>query len=98
MVINLTCKNRYHKKTPYLFTLIHCWPDLYVWFCLFMFHQVFDLQQKIKEEMALRSSLELQMNKMKYEVQVCISGLFFCFLVLFFWVRAYHVFRYYGEE
>ncbi|XP_034252678.1 ankyrin repeat domain-containing protein 26-like [Thrips palmi] len=31
--------------------------------------QVSDLQQKIKDEMALRSSLELQMNKMKYEVQ-----------------------------
>lgn len=30
--------------------------------------QVSDLQQKIKDEIALRSSLELQMNKMKYEV------------------------------
>ncbi|XP_026275568.1 uncharacterized protein LOC113204571 isoform X2 [Frankliniella occidentalis] len=31
--------------------------------------QVSDLQQKIKDEMNLRSSLEIQMNRMKYEVQ-----------------------------
>lgn len=31
--------------------------------------QVSDLQKKIKDEIALRSSLEMQLNKMRYEVQ-----------------------------
>ena len=37
---------------------------------LYLFQKVSDLQQKIKDEMALRSSLEMQLNKMKYAVQV----------------------------